>query len=269
MSVTDALVLLLSVSSMLSAGLAAGQSARRPPARGWRGAAVLVANLFVLPLVALIACSAAGLGPASLGVMLAAAAPGGSSGPLLAGLAGGEPRVAMRLFLMLTFAGTATALIVVGAADAGGLVAVARAATVVTVVSVVPLVTAYGIAARKPQLDPRIAAWLGRVSALLLLVAIGLLAVRDGDQASLSAMAVSVPVVALSLAVGLLVQGRAEAVATAQVSAVRNLTLGLVVLAALGAPPAATAALLTYGLVMYAGAGILAAFARYSARVAT
>ena len=64
-------------------------------------------------------------------------------------------------------------------------------------------------------------------------------------------------------------RGRKEALAAAQVSAVRNLTLGLVVLTAARAPAAATAALLTYGLVMYVGASIVAAFARYSARVAS
>jgi hypothetical protein len=61
---------------------------------------------------------------------------------------------------------------------------------------------------------------------------------------------------------GLLALPRRRAIAAAQVSAVRNLTLALVVLAAIGAPPEATTAVLAYGLVMYAGAVALAAIAR-------
>ncbi len=269
MKTADALVLLLSIASMLAAGLAAGRSTTGAPAAGLRGAAVVAANLLVLPLVALLASGAAGLGPATLGVMLAAAAPGGSSGPLLAGLAGGEPRAAMRLFLVLTFAGTATALGVVGVMQAAGLAHVARAAAIVLAVSIVPLAVAYLSVSRWPSLDPRVDASLSRASALLLLVTVGLLGVQHAAEASLSAAAASLPIVGISLALGLLMRGRKEVLAAAQVSAVRNLTLGLVVLTAVRAPAAATAALLTYGLVMYAGASIVAAFARYSARVAS
>jgi BASS family bile acid:Na+ symporter len=269
MKAADALVLLLSIASMLAAGLAAGRSTARSPRSGWRGAALVGSNLVVLPMIALVASGALALGPATLGVMLAAAAPGGSSGPLLAGLAGGEPRAAMRLFIVLTFAGTGTALGVVGMMQAAGLVEVGRAAAIVLVVSIVPLAVAYLAASRWPSLDPRVDAWLSRASALLLLVTVGLLGFQHAAEASLSAAAASLPIVGISLALGLLMRGRKEALAAAQVSAVRNLTLGLVVLTAVRAPAAATAALLTYGLVMYAGASIVVAFARYSSRVAS
>ena len=79
-------------------------------------------------------------------------------------------------------------------------------------------------------------------------------------------MAIGAVVTLLALAIGAAVDGRAARIAVAQVSAVRNLTLVLLVLAVVGAPPAETMAALGYGLAMYVIAIVAAAWTRRSPR---
>ena len=93
-------------------------------------------------------------------------------------------------------------------------------------------------------------------------ITVGLLAVHHRHRAAGTDLAVGAALVAASQAIGLAAPTRARALAVAQVSTVRNLTLALVVLGAVGAPAEATAAVLAYGAVMYAGAGAVALIAR-------
>jgi hypothetical protein len=97
---------------------------------------------------------------------------------------------------------------------------------------------------------------------LLLVVTVVLFCVRYGEQAVALDLLLAGLLVLVSFAPALIVRGRATMIAVAQVSAVRNLALALLVLAALGAPARATLAVLSYGLAMYLGAGALAVAAR-------
>jgi hypothetical protein len=269
------LILALSVVSTASAGVASALARPAPPpaptaAAGtspcaMRDALVAGANLVALPLVAWLVARPAALGEATAGVVLAAAAPAGSTGPLLAKLAGGDARAAARPFVPLALGGAASALVVTFALDPSGLGAVARAAAIVLLASAGPLVLGQQLGSRRPALAGRLAGWLSGSSVVLLLATMALLAARHAHRATLAALAASAVVVALSFAIGKLGRTRGEVLALAQVSAVRNLTLVLVVLAAVGAPAAATAAALSYGLVMYVGAAAVALGARYSA----
>ena len=100
-----------------------------------------------------------------------------------------------------------------------------------------------------------------RLGLLLLVVTVGMLAVRHAHQASATVIGA-----ATSTAIGRVTRGpRARRVAIAQVSTVRNLTLALLVLSAVAAPGEAFLAVLGYGLAMYVGAGLVAAWTRYAA----
>lgn len=261
MNAEGVLILALSVASTVSAGVSAG-IAEREARLGGRAAIVIGANLLALPLLAWLLGRAAGLGAAGAGLVIAAAAPGGSTGPLMAVVAGGDARAATRLFLMLTLAGTAGALAATIAVDAGGVAAVARAAAIVLAASVAPLLAGFALGTRRRALGARLAPWLSRLSLLLLVATIGLLAARHLHTATAPALGLGAVLVVASLAIGLAATPRAARLATAQVSAVRNLTLALVVLAAVDAAPEAIAAVLSYGLVMYIGTGVVAVVAR-------
>jgi bile acid:Na+ symporter, BASS family len=254
------LIVVLAIASTASAGIAAGLAGNDGAVGRTALAAIVAGNLILLPALAWLL--ARGLGAAAgFGLIVAAAAPGGSTGPLLAVIAGGDARFAARLFVVLTVAGTAGALAATLAVGPGGAAAVARAAVIVAATAIGPLAAGLALAARRRDLAVRVAPWLSRISLALLVVTIGLLAVRHAHRAALPDLAAATVIVAASLGLGAL-GGRGHAIATAQVSAVRNLTLALVVVAAVGAPPEATGAVLGYGLVMYLATGAVAIAAR-------
>jgi BASS family bile acid:Na+ symporter len=256
----SALILALAIASTGSAGIAAGMSGEAGAVARRELAAVVAGNLLLLPALAWLL--ARGLGAAAgFGLIVSAAAPGGSTGPLLAIFAGGDAKVAARLFVVLTVAGTAGALAATLAVGPGGAATVARAALIVTATAIAPLAAGLALAARRRATAARIAPWLSRVSLALLVVTIALLTIRHAHRTVLADLAAATVIVAASLALGALA-GRGRALATAQVSAVRNLTLALVVVAAVGAPPEATGAVLGYGLVMYLATGAVAIAAR-------
>ena len=249
MSAERVLVVALAVTSTLAAGLAAqvGGAVRLPPRRL---ALVIAANVIALPLLTYAGLRLAAV-DAGAGLMLAAAAPGGSTGPLLAVLGRGDAAIAAVAFVALTLVGMVAAIGATIALDAAGLGAIVRASLVVTASSVGPLLI--GLAARRrwPARAARWQPWLARVSLVLLVATIVLLAVRHGESARAVDVAVGAIVTVVALAIGLVVDGRAARVAVAQVSAVRNLTLVLLVLAVIGAAPAETMAALAFGLAMY------------------
>lgn len=261
-----ALVVVLSVTSTLAAGLSAGAAratrTAEPPPMTWRRLALIVAaNVVGLPLLAWALASAFGNAGAS-GLVVAAAAPGGSTGPLLAVLAGGDAPLAARLYLLLTAAGTVGGLVALAVVEPVGLAALGTAALIVIAFGVVPLVLGWLAGARWPIAAVRVARWTARASLALLLGTIVLLAMRHGSAGSIDDFVVAAIVVAASLAIGLALRRRPLALAVAQTSAVRNLTLSLLTLAALRQSGAATAAVLAYGAVMYTFAGIVVIAAR-------
>ncbi len=259
MTIERLLVFALAVVSTLAAGLAAdGHRAPGLPPR--RLAIVVAANLLALPVATWLVLRAAELDDAAL--VLTVAAPGGSTGPLLALLGRGDAQVAAVGFVALTLAGTLSALVATVAVDVTGLAAVVVAAGAVLATTVGPLLVGLVLRARRPA---RAAIWqpsLSRAGLALLLATIAALAARHLEAARAVDAIVGATATVAAFAIGLAVPGRAARVAVAQVSAVRNLTLALVVLAATGAPPAASLTVLGYGLGMYSVTLVAAAWWR-------
>lgn len=249
MSVDRILVVALAIASTLAAGLAADARESTAIATG-KLALVTGANVLALPLVAYLVLRVGAIDGAG-GLVLAAAAPGGSTGPLLAVLGRGDAPAAAFTFVVLTFAGMAAALIATMALNVAGMTTVLVASLVVVVSSVGPLLVGLGIRARRPSLASTCQPWISRLSLVLLLATIVVLAVQHGHAARATSVIVGAVITLLALCIGRLVDGPAARVAVAQVSAVRNLTLVLLVLAVVGAPAADTMAVLAYGLSMY------------------
>lgn len=249
MSAERALVVVLAVASTLAAGLAADVRHATPLPRR-RLAAVIIANVIALPLATYALLRGAGL-DVRVALVLAAAAPGGSTGPLLAVLGRGDATIAALGFVALTLAGMVAAIGATLALDAAGVSAIVRAALVVGASSLGPLLVGLAVRARWPGRAAAWHAWLSRLSLALLLATIVLLAARHGHAARGADVAIGAIVTVLALAIGQLVDGRAARIAIAQVSAVRNLTLVLLVLAVIDAAPGETMAALAYGLAMY------------------
>ena len=239
----------LAVVSTLAAGLAAAPEGGAAVARRTMVLAVVL-NVAALPLAVWAAVRLAGLDAAG-GLVLAAAAPGGSTGPLLAVLGGGEAALAARAFVVLTVAGTGSALAVTAALDAGSGGAVAVAALVGAATALAPLVAGLAVRARAPAWARHWQPWLARLALALLVATVAVLAARHGAAARLADVVVGAGATVAALAIGRVAGGPAARCALAQVSAVRNLTLALVVLAAIGAPPARSVSVLGYGLAMY------------------
>jgi BASS family bile acid:Na+ symporter len=167
-------------------------------------------------------------------------------------LSRGDEGAAAALFAVLTVAGTVTALAATLVFDVAGAGAVARAAALVTAVSLGPLVLGVVLRARRPAFAAALARWLSRLGALLLVaVVIALARAHGGDLAGTGTLGASVVLLALSALPALALAARGRRIAATQVALVKNLTLALVVLAAVGAPPAAVGAVLSFGLVMY------------------
>jgi BASS family bile acid:Na+ symporter len=248
-NVEQALVLVLAGASTLASGLAS-DARERTAITPARLALVAAANMVGLPLVAYVLLQIAPFDGAG-GVVLAAAAPGGSTGPLLGMLARGDAPTAAFTFVVLTFAGMATALIATMVLDVAGLAPLVVASLVVAVGSLGPLLVGLAIRARRPSLAAALHPWTSRLSLVLLLATIIVLAVEHGHAAHATAVLIGVVLTVLALCIGRLASGRAARVAVAQVSAVRNLTLVMLVLAVVGGSANETMAVLAYGLSMY------------------
>lgn len=245
------LVVALSVASTLAAGLAVGHGGVPVTIGRARLIGVIVATAIVLPTLAWALDRAFDPGIAGIGLLVASAAPGGSTGPLLAVVAGGDPATATRLFVITTLLGTVTALGVVLALGVFDPAHVARATAMVTAASLAPLLVGLALGRWRPTVARKLARPTARLGMVLLVVTVVLLCVRHGHETSASDLAISTVLVLASFAPAVLVRGRAGRLAVAQVSAVRNLGLALLVLAALDAPARATLAVLGYGLAMY------------------
>jgi len=256
------LVVALSVTSTFAAGLAVDRVDAPAAISARRMAAIVLASGVVLPLVALAIDRWLALGVAGVGLVIASAAPGGSTGPLLAVVARGNASTAARLFIVATLFGTVSAIAVILALDAFDPRLIGRAAVLVTAASLVPLALGVGLRRWRPRWARALGPSTARLGMVLLVATVALLCVRHIHRADAIDLLVSAVLVLLSLAPALFVRGRAHRIAVAQVSTAHNLTLAMLVLAALGAPPRATLAVLGYGLVMYIAATVLAVVAR-------
>jgi predicted Na+-dependent transporter len=259
------LVTALSLVSTLAAGLAVDSDIRGIPRDALRMVGLVVASGVALPALAWALDRWLVLGAAGVGLAVASAAQGGSTGPLLAVVARGDATTAARWFIVATLLGTLSAIAVIVALDAFDPRLVGRAALLVTAASLSPLALGLALRRWRPRLARVLAPATARLGVGLLVTTVILLCVRHGHEADATDLGVAMLLVVTSLAPAALVKVRARRIAVAQVCAVHNLALALLVLAALEAPPRAALAVLAYGLVMYIVATVLAIAARVSA----
>lgn len=252
------LVVALSVASTLAAGLAAEPAALRRALVNRATWTALAGNLVIVPAVAWLVVPAIASGPASIGLLLVATAPGGGIGPLLALLARGDASLAGALFLVLSLAGTLVALVVMlvlGIAPAGiGLVAASTLA---------PLALGFALRRHARVLLPVAS----RLGTLLLIATVSYFAGRHGGSVSVEALGGAALLAATSALVGWIAAhgtGRAATIAIVQISLVRNVALSLVVVTGLGGAPEALTSVLTYALVMLVGGVAFALHGRMS-----
>ena len=257
------LVTALSVASTGSAGLSVSATAAGPLPRA-QGSMVLACNALVLPALAWLLQDTVGLGLAGIALVMAAAAPGGSTGPLMSVLAGGDPATAARLFASATLVGMTGSLAATLSID-GDFTKLVAALGFVVVASVCPLALGVVLRAQRPSWARRLARPLTVISVVLLVATVLLFCVRHGADVTGTELGWISVVVVASFTPALLVRGRQRRLAVAQVSATRNLTLALLVLTALDVEPRATGALFGYGLVMYVATAAVALVARWTA----
>ncbi|MEV0900811.1 hypothetical protein [Actinoplanes sp. NPDC049802] len=257
---TTAVVALLLVASMTAIGTAAtvddfrGLVARRGVVAG-----AVAVNVVLLPGLAVALVTAAALrSEVALGVLLAAAAPGGGTGALLTLHARGD--LAMSAALQVALAPAGLVSVPVWAAVAGQDVVPSGPAGLLLVGGgflgqVVPLAVGMWLRRFRPGAAARAHRIARRVADVLLAGLVGYFVVTGVSRlprvgwAGIGVIAVLVAVCLLPVAVpvpGSAARRRAVAMTTG----VRNLTLGLFFAAS--AAPTVVLTLLAYGLVMYA-----------------
>lgn len=256
---STAAVAVLLVASMLAVGTAAIVEDFRALARR-RGlvAVAVAANVVVLPGLAVVLVTAAGLAPeVALGVVLAAAAPGGGTGALLTLHARGDLAVSTGLQVLLGPLGLVS--VPVWAAAVGQSVVPAGGIGLLVVAGgflgqVVPLAVGMWLRRSRPRTAQRVHPVARRVADVLLagLVLYFLITgVGRLPQVGWVGVVVIAVLVAVSVAPGVLPWwgSVAQRRAVAMTTGVRNLTLGLFFAAA--ASPTVVLAVLSYGLIMY------------------
>lgn len=261
----DAVVVLLLVSGMVAIGTVLDRDAVATRSRdlGVLGPALL-ANVLVVPLSALAAIAVFDLeGPVRLGVLLAAASPGGGTGALLSLHARGDAAHAVVLQgLLAVLALVVTPLWVGGSAEGIALLPVVIG---LLVLQVAPLLAGATLRSRRPAWAARVHALARRVAdvALAALV-VGLLLTEldEVDRSGVTGLAAMVAVVLVSLAAFALPAPASVRRATAMTTVVRNLSLALLIARSAPEPDATALVVLTYGLVMYLLATMAAALLR-------
>jgi BASS family bile acid:Na+ symporter len=256
----------LLVAAMLAVGTTVDAAALR---RLWRRPAMLVGtvtvNVVVVPGVALVVTCLSGVdGPVAVGMMVAAAAPGGASGALLAHHAKGTPAVAVGLQAVLALAGIVAVPVWLGLAawwldvsspglPAGGAVTLVFGGLVA---QLVPLLVGMWLRAARPTAADVVRRWARRVADVLLAAIVVWSLVANADRlvdvpaAGYLAMAVVVLVSLVAYALpGLDSPG--DRAAAAMVTAVRNLSLALFVAGFAEDADQVILTVLVYGLLMY------------------
>jgi BASS family bile acid:Na+ symporter len=257
--VSTAAVAVLLVASMLAVGTAAGlDDFRALAARRATVAIAVAANVIALPALAVGLTAAAEPAPeVTLGVVLAAAAPGGGTGALLTLYARGDPAVSAGLQVLLAPLGLVS--IPVWAAAAGQSVVPAGGAGLLVVGGgllgqLVPLAAGMWLRRSRPPVAQRVHRAARRTADVLLaglvlyFVITGVGRLPEIGEAAVGVIAALVTVSLTPLVLPWL--GPApQRRAVAMTSGVRNLTLGLFFAAA--ASPGVVLAVLAYGLLMY------------------
>jgi predicted Na+-dependent transporter/outer membrane lipoprotein-sorting protein len=239
---------------------------RRPDAFRWG----LVANLVLVPTIGAALCRVLDLPPGvGAGLVLCAAVPGGPMGPLLASLAGADLGFSIGLMAVLSLVSTVSApltlsLLLPEAAGRGIVDTFAALMAMVLAFQLAPLVVGLGLRRWRPLLADRLAQPFSVTANTLLAAVVAALLVTKGHLLttmgwqSVGAMAV---VVGASLLAGRALVGHPESTARALglCTAVRNLSLALLLAAAYFPEPSTDAAILSFGLLMLVGPAIVAA----------
>jgi BASS family bile acid:Na+ symporter len=266
MNVGSVLVIALSIASTIAAGLATEAAGLRRALASRAIWAALAGNLVVVPLIAWLVMPSIVSGPAVVGLLLVAAAPGGGIGPLLALLGRGDAALAGALFLVLSLAGTVVALAVTLVLDTR-IADTLRAAGLVAASAVAPLVIGLVINRLAPRLARIAQPWAARLGAMLLVATVSWFSIRHGRNLSAQVLGAAGMLAVASALVGWLASNASERAVTitiVEISLVRNVALSLVVVTGLGGAPDAIMSVLTYALVMLVGGGVLAMAARAS-----
>jgi bile acid:Na+ symporter, BASS family len=226
-----------------------------------------VANVALVPAVAVAIVTQGGLpGPIAYGIVLAAAAPGGGTGVLLARHARGDLTLAVALQGVLVPASLVTVplwTLALGPGAGDAQVAGGPVLATLLLAQLLPLCAGMLLRGRWPTLAVQVRAISGRVADALLLTLTVYIAVTTAGQMvvmPVSTLAAMVAVVAVSLATYALPGlGAAPARrAVAMTATVRNMSLGLVVAGQAAEADQVALTLIAYSLVMYAMAGAAA-----------
>lgn len=274
---TSVVLVVLLVTSMLAIGAnlttdSFVELTRRPTSL----VIAVVANVVAVPAVAAAAVSLIDFSaPVALGIVVSAAACGGSSGPLLVRHAGGSLALAVSLQAMLALLALAAVplwMLVLSSESAFDLERAAGLVAGLLVAQVVPFAVGMVLRRQRPRTADRVHATAGRIADLLLLGIILWFAVTTLSHIA-DLPAATLPVIVLLVSVTLAayglprLQGPSERAAVSMITAIRNLTLALLVVSLSTSPDLAVTTVLTYGFVMYVGAVLaLAPMRRASAR---
>ncbi len=274
---TSVVLVVLLVTSMLAIGAnlttdSFVELTRRPTSLG----VAVVANVVAVPAVAAVAVSLIDFpAPVALGIVVSAAASGGSSGPLLVRHAGGSLALAVSLQAMLALLALAAVplwMLVLSTESAFDLERAAGLVAGLLVAQVVPFAVGMILRRQRPPTADRVHVTAGRIADLLLLGIILWFAVTTLSHVA-DLPAVTLPVIVLLVSVTLAayglpgLQGPSERAAVSMITAIRNLTLALLVVSLSTSPDLAVTTVLTYGFVMYVGAVLaLAPMRRAGAR---
>lgn len=249
-----ALVGVLALVSTLGAGLDARPDAGRLPAgvKAW----FLAVNVVCVPLLALGVARLVPLDTAvRTGLVLAAAFPGGSTGPIVSAALGGAPAVASAAFAAASVAGGMLAPFVAWLA---GLPLSLLGALGVAAAQLVPWLVGRWVVRRHPEAARRLAAQLRSWGkGLLVAVAVAFVAARGSAIPEVGGAALAAAALILCGAGGLARLGAPSLPAGARgalvaVTVVRNLSLSLLVATAAATPPLTSLTVLVFGLLMYA-----------------
>jgi bile acid:Na+ symporter, BASS family len=257
---TSALAVLL-IASMLTVGSGIDREAFERLRRRPRPLFVaLLLNLVLVPAVAVIGVNLAGLeGPIAMGVVLAAAAPGGGTGSLLAHHARGDLALSVSLQGMLAVAGLISVPAWVAVSDVGSLTGTGTSVGLVAgllALQLVPFCFGVSLRSRAPERAARVQGIARRVADVLLVAVVAWYAVTAGGRISElpgAALLIIFVVVLASLASywAPALDGAAQRRGVAMTTAVRSLTLALFLAGLQPDADGTSLAILTYGLFMY------------------
>lgn len=233
----------------------------------------LVVNLVLVPVAALVVAVVFAL-PAAVGlaVFLAAVAAGGGSGPLLAHHVRGDLPLAASLQGVLALSSVVVVPVWLWLASSRFPDEVALRAPGVVLAGValfqlLPLVAGTVMRARRPVVADRVHAVARRSADLLLLVVVAAFVATNAHVllatgvATFAAMSLVLAVSVVTLAIPALGDGASRR-GLAMIGLVRNLSLALAIAGLAVDAAATTIAVLTYGFLMYVGAGALLLVAR-------